>query len=163
MDEPEFEAFYRATADRLRVYLYRVCRERRIVDDLLQEAYYRFLRSKFAGGGEEDRVRYLFRIATNLLKDYWAEAKRSGTLAVELPERPAGEAPAIRLDVHSALGALKATDREMLWLAYAEGCSHAEIAEILEVKATSVRVLLFRARARLLALLRPDDSKGDPS
>ena len=162
MDEPEFEAFYRATADRLRVYLYRVCRERRIVDDLLQEAYYRFLRSRFAGGSEEDRVRYLFRIATNLLKDHWAEAKRSGTLTMEMPEHPAGEAPTIRLDVHSALGALKVTDREMLWLAYAEGCSHAEIAEILEVKATSVRVLLFRARARLVALLRPGRSKGDP-
>ena len=155
MDEPEFEAFYRATADRLRVYLYRVCRERRIVDDLLQEAYYRFLRSKFAGGNEEDRVRYLFRIATNLLKDHWSAAKRSAELALELPEHPIGETSAIRLDVHSALGALKATDREMLWLAYAEGCSHAEIAEILEVKATSVRVLLFRARARLVALLRP--------
>jgi RNA polymerase sigma-70 factor, ECF subfamily len=154
MDEPEFEAFYRATADRLRVYLYRVCRERRIVDDLLQEAYYRFLRSKFAGGGEEDQVRYLFRIATNLLKDHWSAAKRTAELTPELPDRPVGETSAIRLDVHSALGALKATDREMLWLAYAEGCSHAEIAEILEVKTASVRVLLFRARARLLELLR---------
>lgn len=163
MDEPEFEAFYRATADRLRVYLYRVCRERRIVDDLLQEAYYRFLRSKFAGGSEEDRVRYLFRIATNLLKDHWSATKKSAELALELPEQPVGETSAIRLDVHSALGTLKATDREMLWLAYAEGCSHAEIAEILEVKAASVRVLLFRARARLIALLRPDRSKGDPS
>lgn len=159
MDESEFAAFYRATADRLRVYLYRVCRERRIVDDLLQEAYYRFLRSKFAGGSEEDRVRYLFRIATNLLKDHWAEIKRSGDRIMEPAARE--EMMAIRLDVHSALGALKATDREMLWLAYAEGCSHAEIAEILEVKAASVRVLLFRARARLLALLRPDRSKGD--
>ncbi len=161
MDEPDFEAFYRATADRLRVYLYRICRERRIVDDLLQEAYYRFLRSKLTGGSEEDRVRYLFRIATNLLKDHWAAAKRWGELAGEpLPEPVAREeTPAIRLDVHSALGALKATDREMLWLAYAEGCSHAEIAEILAVKAASVRVLLFRARARLIALLR----KGDPS
>jgi RNA polymerase sigma-70 factor (ECF subfamily) len=163
MDEPDFEAFYRATADRLRVYLYRVCRERRIVDDLLQEAYYRFLRSKLASGSEEDRVRYLFRIATNLLKDHWAAAKRSRELAGEPLPEPASreEAPAIRLDVHSALGALKATDREMLWLAYAEGCSHAEIAEILEVRAASVRVLLFRARARLVALLRPDPSKGD--
>ena len=44
----------------------------------------------------------------------------------------------------------------MLWLAYAEGCSHAEIAEILEVKRASVRVLLFRARARLVALLKGD-------
>jgi RNA polymerase sigma-70 factor (ECF subfamily) len=163
MDESEFEAFYRATADRLRVYLYRVCRERRIVDDLLQEAYYRFLRSKFAGGSEEDRTRYLFRIAANLLRDHWAAAKRSGERASGLPDPATTEDLASRLDVHSALGTLKAADREMLWLAYAEGCSHAEIAGILEVKAASVRVLLFRARARLVALLRPDRSKGDLS
>jgi RNA polymerase sigma-70 factor (ECF subfamily) len=154
MDEPEFEAFYRATADRLRVYLYRVCRERRIVDDLVQEAYYRFLRSKFAGSSEEDRVRYLLRIATNLLKDHWAAAKRPTAFSDEPLPVPVPGAET-RLDVHSALRALKAADREMLWLAYAEGCSHAEIAEILEVKAASVRVLLFRARARLLELLRP--------
>ena len=152
MDEPEFESFYRATADRLRAYLYRACGERRIVDDLLQEAYYRFLRSKLAGGvdGEEDRVRYLFRIATNLLKDHWAAAKRSRE---PLPEPAPVKADETRLDLHAALGALKPTDREMLWLAYAEGCSHSEIAEILEVKTTSVRVLLFRARARLVKLL----------
>jgi RNA polymerase sigma-70 factor (ECF subfamily) len=154
MDEPEFERFYRATADRLRAYLYRVCGDRRIVDDLLQEAYYRLLRSKFAGGGEEDRVRYLFRIATNLLKDHWAAAKRSRELP---PERESPRADETRLDLHAALGALKPTDREMLWLAYAEGCSHAEIAEILEVKRASVRVLLFRARARLVALLKGDE------
>ena len=151
MDKPEFESFYRATADRLRAYLYRVGGERRIVDDLLQEAYFRFLRSKFAGGGEEDRVRYLFRIATNLLKDHWAAAKRSPEPPVERPHAGTAET---RLDLHAALGALKPADREMLWLAYAEGCSHAEIAEILEVKRASVRVLLFRARARLSALLQ---------
>ena len=153
MDEPEFERFYRATASRLRAYLYRVCGDRRLVDDLLQEAFYRLLRSKFSGD-EEDRARYLFRIATNLLKDHWAAAKRSH----EFPgERSSTETDETRLDLHSALGALKATDREMLWLAYAEGCSHAEISEILEVKRASVRVLLFRARARLVALLKGDE------
>jgi RNA polymerase sigma-70 factor (ECF subfamily) len=162
MDEPDFEAFYRATADRLRTYLYRVCRERRIVDDLLQESYYRLLRSGFAGGSEEDRARYLFRIATNLLKDHWAAAKRSGEVAAEpAAEGFTREGPAARLDLHSALGALKAADREMLWLAYAEGCSHAEIAAALEVRPASVRVMLFRARARLLAALRPPAAKGD--
>ena len=162
MEEPDFEAFYRATADRLRAYLYRVGGERRIVDDLLQEAYFRFLRSKFAGGSEKERVRYLFRIATNLLKDHWAEAKKSRQSPGEpWPERPAGEGAAARLDLHAALGTLRAADREMLWLAYAEGCSHAEIAEILDVRSASVRVLLFRARARLVALLRPGRSKGE--
>jgi RNA polymerase sigma-70 factor (ECF subfamily) len=156
MDEADFEAFYRATADRLRAYLHRACGERRIVDDLLQEAFYRFLRSKFAGAGTEERARYLFRIATNLLKDHWQEARISRDSPGEPGSSPpAGDTTPARLDLHSALATLKVADREMLWLAYAEGYSHAEIAEVLAVKAASVRVLLFRARARLVKLLRP--------
>ncbi len=62
------KSFYQATASALRTYLYRVCRERRVVDDLVQEAYFRLLRSKFASQDPEEVVRYLFRIATNLLK-----------------------------------------------------------------------------------------------
>jgi RNA polymerase sigma-70 factor (ECF subfamily) len=160
MDEADFETFYRATADRLRAYLYRACDERRIVDDLLQEAYYRFLRSKFTGLGAdaaEERTRYLFRIATNLLRDHWQAAKTSRAAPEDAGSSPppAGDTAAARLDLHAALATLKAADREMLWLAYAEGYSHAEIAEVLAVKAASVRVLLFRARSRLVELLRP--------
>ena len=42
----------------------------------------------------------------------------------------------------------------MLWLAYVEGCSHKEIAGVVGLKAASVRLLLFRARQKLAALLR---------
>ena len=41
----------------------------------------------------------------------------------------------------------------MLWLAYALGSSHAEIAEIVGVKSGSVKILLFRARRKLAGLL----------
>lgn len=158
MEESEFEELYRATAQGLRTYLYRVCGERRIVEDLVQEAYYRFLRSGFSGESREHSTRYLFRIATNLLKDHWSDRKRSPELPDhELPERPAHDPPQERIDVHSALGGLGHRDREMLWLAYAEGYSHDEIAGILGLKAKSVRVLLFRAKNRLLRVL-----KGSP-
>ncbi|HEX4966318.1 MAG TPA: RNA polymerase sigma factor [Thermoanaerobaculia bacterium] len=161
MDEPDFEDFYRASAPRLRTYLYRVCGERRVVDDLVQEAYYRFLRSKLAGAEREEAVRYLFRIATNLLKDHWAAAKKERGTPARLDEEPAlRSAPAAGLDLHSALGTLRPADRELLWLAYAEGYSHAEIAGIAGVRPGSVRVMLFRARERLVRILRPG-SKGD--
>jgi RNA polymerase sigma-70 factor (ECF subfamily) len=42
----------------------------------------------------------------------------------------------------------------MLWLAYAQGLTHVDIAGALGVKAASVRLLLFRARQKLAALLR---------
>ena len=155
MEEAEFEELYRATAQGLRTYLYRVCGERRIVEDLVQEAYYRFLRSGFSGESREHSTRYLFRIATNLLKDHWSDRKKSPELPdQELPERPSHDPPHERIDVHSALGGLGRRDRKMLWLAYAEGYSHDEIAGILGLKAKSVRVLLFRAKNRLLRVLK---------
>jgi RNA polymerase sigma-70 factor, ECF subfamily len=41
----------------------------------------------------------------------------------------------------------------MLWLAYAEGASHQEIASVLGLRPASMKLLLFRARRRLAALL----------
>jgi len=42
----------------------------------------------------------------------------------------------------------------MLWLAYAQGSTHRDIASVLGVKAESVRLLLFRARHKLADILR---------
>ena len=50
------------------------------------------------------------------------------------------------------LGSGRATAR-MLWLAYAQGASHREIADTVGVKSTSVKLLLFRARRKLAGLL----------
>jgi RNA polymerase sigma-70 factor (ECF subfamily) len=155
MDEPDFEAFYRATADRLRTYLYRVCGDRRLAEDLAQEAYYRFLRSGFSGADGEENARYLFKIGGNLLKDHWAAVKK---VTITHGDEPVAGPAADRLDVHAALGALKPPERQMLWLAYAEGYSHSEIAGALGVKPASVRVLLFRAKARFLRLLQGDQT-----
>ncbi len=45
-------------------------------------------------------------------------------------------------------------ERDLLWLAYAQGSSHKEIAGALGLKTASIKPLLFRARRRLAALLR---------
>src|SRR4029077_5859390 len=44
---------------------------------------------------------------------------------------------------------LKPRERELLWLAYAQGSSHQEIAATLSLKTSSIKALLFRARQRL--------------
>jgi RNA polymerase sigma-70 factor (ECF subfamily) len=40
-----------------------------------------------------------------------------------------------------------------LWLAYAEGYSHREIAEITGLASASIRLLLFRARHKIARVL----------
>ena len=58
-----------------------------------------------------------------------------------------------RLDVTRAMARLKPRERSLLWLAYAQGASHEEIAHILGLKRASLKMMLFRARRRLMAAL----------
>ena len=59
----------------------------------------------------------------------------------------------MRTDLQRAMKQLEPVQREILWLAYAQGASHQEIAEILGLRAISIRTLLFRARKKLAAIL----------
>ena len=72
------------------------------------------------------------------------------------PAAPAGdiEQSDRRADLNRAMAQLKPRQRDALWLAYAEGSSHQEIAMALGLKTSSVKLLLFRARRKLANLLR---------
>jgi RNA polymerase sigma-70 factor (ECF subfamily) len=157
MGEEAFRALYEATARPLLAYLTGVTGRRDVADDVLQETYCRFLvRQPKAMAGDEAR-RYLFRIATNLLRDRWR--RKEEWQAADGEPLPDANAPDLNLqiDVRRAMRALKPRERELLWLAYVEGMSHAEIAESTGLGAMSVRLLLFRARRRAAALLQPGE------
>lgn len=159
MDEEAFRAFYDRTARILRAYLSRVTGDGQLADDLLQETYYRFLRARSEYESEAHRRNSLFRIASNLVRDHFRRRRTRPTLVATADEgllaAPSTADAADRgADVRRALGRLRPRDRELLWLAYAQGSSHREIAEFLGLKAGSIKLLLFRARRRLAALLR---------
>lgn len=154
MTEDEFAALYHATAGPVWRYLSRVSRRRDIADDLLQEAYLRFLGSRRTGLSITEAKLYLFKIASNLLHDRWrrredlkGEIELEGDLVVTTAD---GAMDALRI-----LERLKPRSRELLCLAYLEGMSHREIAKITGLNALSVRVLLSRARVEALNLMEP--------
>jgi RNA polymerase sigma-70 factor (ECF subfamily) len=172
MTEEAFRAFYERTARPLWAYLARTTGDPHAADDLLQESYYRLLRATTAFEDDAHRKNYLFRIATNLLRD----RHRRPALEVALPDDdgeqplssdgPSPEARAQGRDFTRALGALKPRDRQLLWLAYAQGMSHAEISGTLGVRTGSVKQLLYRARTRLSTLMgrhTRDTTFGEPS
>ena len=68
MTEEAFRAFYEQTARPVWAYLARITGDARLADDLLQEAYYRFLRTRADFESDDHRRNYLFRIATNLVE-----------------------------------------------------------------------------------------------
>ena len=166
MTEEAFRGFYEQTARPLWTYLARMTGDDRLADDLLQETYYRFLRSKAEFTGDDHRRNYLFRIATNLVRDH--RRRPAASLAVptetieEAPDRVdphTAERAARRIDLTRALERLKPRERSLLWLAYAQGCSHAEIASSLGLRTGSLKALLFRARRRLLRALGETEAR----
>lgn len=156
MDEDAFRAFYDRTAGPLWGYLSRISGDRQMADDLLQEAYYRLLKSNVAFENETHRRNYLYRVATNLVHDTRRGTRPMFDESVELSGIAAWEgtaSPEQRADVRRALGRMKPRERAMLWLAYAQGASHSDIADVLGLKTASIKLLLFRARRKLAGLL----------
>ena len=166
MDEESFRALYARTARPLWAYLARVSGDRALAEDLLQETYCRFFTSRPAEMSDAHRKNYLFRIALNLLRDHWrrskgdplnlTEAEGAEDLAASAESAPAVRDFERRPGLGAALRRVKSRERELLWLAYAEGFSHKEIAELTGLKATSLRPMLFRARKKLARLLGRD-------
>lgn len=158
MDEEAFRAFYDRTARVLHAYLARVTGDSQLADDLLQDTYYRFLRARTDYESEAHRRNALFHIASNLVRDTFRRRRASpATVAatdMELGDSGAGARAEQSTDVRRAFAQLRPRDRELLWLAYAQGSTHHEIANALGLKTSSIKLLLFRARRRLADLLR---------
>jgi RNA polymerase sigma-70 factor (ECF subfamily) len=172
MDEEAFRGFYDRNARGVWAYLSRVTGDRQMADDLLQEAFYRFLRAASTAPPDQDRFdsdahrrNSLYRIATNLATDARRRSftRPAATVSGDDVERLTdtagklggdhGDDVARRTDVNRAMSQLRPRDRAMLWMAYAEGASHDEIAGVIGVRPSSMKLLLFRARQRMAKLL----------
>jgi RNA polymerase sigma-70 factor (ECF subfamily) len=168
MTEEEFREFYELTSRPVWVYLTRMTGDSRVADDLLQEAYYRLLRSKTTFESDDHRRNYLYRIATNLVHDQRRRPRADREPLLDAEREPAPESvagsesrAARRIDLARAMARMKPRERSMLWLAYAHGCSHEEIAEVLGLKTSSLKALLHRARRRLAGFLGPEKAGGE--
>jgi RNA polymerase sigma-70 factor (ECF subfamily) len=167
MDSDAFAGFYERSARPLWAYLARVSGDPALADDLMQESYVRYLAASFPAShqaeGEVAARRYLFRIATNLLRDHWRRPRQASI--EEIPEEFFAAADrSAQSDSQAVLGPamaqMRPRDRQLLWLAYAEGYTHREIAEVTGLASASIRLLLFRARRKVARLLREQNSKG---
>ena len=151
MTETEFENFYNEHSRPLWAYVRRIANSMEIADDLVQESFMRFLGATLQT--DTNKRAYLYRIATNLVYDSFRRNTREMKRQTHINEEVAYEPFAADSDMTKVFDKLKTQERALLWLAYVEGHQHDEIAEMLGLKSLSVRVLLFRARRKLAALL----------
>ena len=143
------------------------------VEDVTQDVMVAIVRKLPAFRGDCRFTSWLYRVSRNAWIDRSKAQKRRDRLAAprELPRplaeelpSPPGDAPdvlleqkAIRERIVRAFGALSSRQREVLDLSDMQGFSSHEIAEMLGVKASTVRVTLLNARRALrLRLLQLD-------
>jgi len=168
MDDEAFAAFYERSARALWAYLARTSGNPTLAEDIMQESYVRFLclvnPPSYLADGEVACRRYLFRIASNLLRDHW---RRPHAASIEdMPENlfACADEQALsdsQMILGPALAVMRPRDRQLLWLAHAEGYSHREIAEITGLASASIRLMLFRARRKIARLIEGQESGSE--
>ena len=154
MDQTAFTTFYIETAPALRGYIRRVSQDGDVADDILQETYVRFLR---AGPNITDAAgvkAYLYKTATAAIYDYWRRRRRERLWSLSFRFSEEMPPAAGSGDVTRCFEKLNPRERALLWLAYVEGYAHHEIADTLDLRENSIKVLLFRARRNLERILR---------
>jgi len=153
MEDQLFETIYEQTARPLWAYVARISGEASAADDVLQEAYLSFLRAPHSPTNADEARRYLYKIATHLVYDRFRKLKRRGETEIGDKEFAAGGGTGMEVEMMQVFSRLQHQERVLLWLAYVEGYDHGQIARIANVRKLSVKVLLFRARRKLAALI----------
>ncbi len=144
-------------------YLLRLSGNRSLADDLTGETFYRALLALDGFRGEASIKTWLLRIARNLYLRRCERERRTTSLdalqerGVAFPALSDPENDLIRDEksraIQAALLTLSESDRSLLLLSADDELSCAEIAQVLEISVTAVKVRLYRARRRLAGAL----------
>jgi RNA polymerase sigma-70 factor (ECF subfamily) len=155
-----FAAIYAELYRPVWAYLVRLGASATVAEDLSQEAFVKWLNHGDSLDQPGQAKAFLFTTATRLLIDRWRRERRYVAWEESHPT-PSAAAIDDGMISGSAWNALTQRERQLLWLAYAEEFSHAEIARITGLAAASIKVLLSRARARLKAGLTPAEAENE--
>lgn len=168
-DEQGMSLLYARYARPLKVYAFRLIADEQEAEDLVHEAFLRFL--VLARGGLFDPARgtvqsLVYRIVRNLCLDRLRSARRTAPLSgAEAAAEPAASDAARRVrQATRALEQLPAQYRQALLLRVREGLSYAAIAAALGASLAQVKTWIFRARCQVRRTIASpwSEFEGDP-
>ena len=119
-------------------------------EDVLQDVFLRYVRSAPLFLDEEHRKAWLLRVTVNCCSSLLGSAWRRHTVPMD---ENMGARPKEQSELWYILQSLSPTHRTVIHLFYYEGRSVREIAEILSLSESAVKVRLHRARSKLRDLL----------
>lgn len=152
----ELEQLYRDHYTPLLRYLERMCGSPELAEELVQETFIKAYIGLLTFRGECSITTWLFRIARNL---YLNSLRRPSPSSIKtdqllaIPDNGKSQDPAYQADLREQrnqisllLAQLPERQRSVLLLRDVEGLSYLEIAGILDISLSAVKVSLFRAR-----------------
>lgn len=154
MDKKLLNELYQKYYKEIYLYIYSLCRNREITEDLVQET---FLKAILSLSDSHGNMRaWLYIVARNLYFNL-AKKEKSKIPLDEVKNTPAKELPIIEHIIENerrrlcfeALQSLRGVKREVLILQYFGGLSQKEVAAVLHLTPENVRVLSFRGKKEL--------------
>lgn len=170
MEKDVLERLYRRHAKAVYLYLYSLCHNPALSEDLTQETFLRALCSLELSGTEV--LPWLLTVAKNLYLDTWRKEKRmifkagdtrnprKGDIEEELEDAKEGILDMLiqkerNRQLYQAIQKLKSVEREAVVLYYFAGLSQEEIGRLLQLSYGNTRVILYRAKRKLKSMLTP--------
>ena len=157
-DARAIRALYERYAPRVYAVVHRIAGDDELARDYAQEAWIRAVRALPTFRGESRFSTWLHRIAVNAALQATRKAEsrqRHERISVEeVPVAPAHGDALLQQRLEGALDRLPEGMRQVLILHDVEGYTHDEIGEVLGVTAGTSKSQLFKARAKMRALLR---------
>ena len=159
----EFHNLLVENLPRMRAYALMLTRNSAQADDLLQDMSFHALRAQNQFQMGTNFVAWLYRIMRNDFVTSLRRAKRAPKPMDEALEQTlsysAGQEDTIMANqVHTAMGQLPVSQREVLVLVCASGLSYEEAAEAMNCSVGTVKSRLWRARAQMQKILMGDEA-----
>ena len=160
-DVEAFEMLYRQHSARIYTLACRMAGSPDDGEDLLQEIFLQAYRKLGTYKGDAALGTWLYRLALNHCLDFVRSrqakmAKLTDTLDADTSHQPTArrDTPIARLDLERAMERLPDGCREAFVLHDVEGFDHKEVASLLGIAEGTSKSQVFKARAKLRALLR---------
>ena len=160
-DRAVFEKFYHMIQPWLRRMVYRICADKDVTNDILQETWQKLLLTADRVDPARGRItNYIFTIAKNIALHHQRDGKRLSRLPEQFEISSSDPNPAVTFEAHEkagifrdAIAALRPAYQSVILLHYYASLEVREIAEMLHEPENTIKTWLRRARQQLADLL----------
>lgn len=148
-------------------YIYRLVQDKQVAEDLVQEIFIKVYQQGKKGFVPYTFKPWVYKIATNLCKDYWRKASVKKEIVTHQPFKGNERVTNImdrqieRQWLIEKLNELSLNYRTVLYLRFYQDFSYQEISLTLDISINTVKSRIYRGLKKLEALLEADRKKGE--